>query len=192
LETNDTFLLSTTTLSRSHHVQKVFRSHKSRRSNYNGAQSPVLGRLRYVFAHLPLLPFTPCRTTANGKLEQALQSAYGSLASKCDLSLTKNHYGRTRYSAAWEQASDTGCRAWIKDSRRFWERGDRVCWRRGQGGQRGRRLRWRNRGLPEVAQREICIKSQGDGQTHGWSRKLFHMRNKIKITSRESLFVDML
>jgi hypothetical protein len=116
----------------------------------------------------PPSPLAPCRIAADRKLEQASQSAYGNSASKCDLSSISNHYGRTRYSAAWEQASGTGCRAWTKDNRRFWERGDRVCWRRGQGGQRGRRLRRRHRGVQGIAEgRDLykvtseCVDGQG-------------------------------
>jgi hypothetical protein len=98
-------------------------------------------------AHHPLHAHVPHSSKANRNLSQASQSVYGNSVSKCDLSSTRNLYGPTPCSEAWEQASGIGYKAWTRDSRRFWGHGDRVCWRREREGQKGRRRKRKSRGL---------------------------------------------
>jgi hypothetical protein len=72
---------------------------------------------------------------------------FGSLASKCDRSSTRSHFGCTRSLQASEAASDTGFKGLTRGSPRFWRIGDRSLWRSEHEGHKGRRTRrmWAHR-----------------------------------------------
>ena len=72
---------------------------------------------------------------------QASACDYGSLASKCARSSTRNPYGSTPFTLPSAAASDTGSWASSTDSTRCCLTAETHCWRSGPGGRSARRPR---------------------------------------------------